>query len=288
VRRILSENYPRSNSEIQLACHLLDSYHAIYLRDRRAQRKAKGGRQCTAPASEQLQEMAQQLRNTQSLNLSNETVLARLRALAEILRQHRIQVRVKSFRSQQSLDAQWQDGSPSLDLTAPAAEPEAEVEQNEFLSQYRQELERCLDQAIAQVTNERLTLLQRQPQKDQQWLKALYLMHCRGLKMSQIAPLVDLPAQYAVSRLLKLKEFRTDIRHRLLGILGDRIQQLAQDYADPTRLQNLDQRLNAALEEQVDHVMGAAEAETNIANRPLSSLFARRLCFHLDDRSIEL
>jgi len=288
VRRILSENYPRSNSEIQLACHLLDSYHAIYLRDRRAQRKAKGGRQCTAPASEQLQEMAQQLRNTQSLNLSNETVLARLRALAEILRQHRIQVRVKSFRSQQSLDAQWQDGSPSLDLTAPAAEPEAEVEQNEFLSQYRQELERCLDQAIAQVTNERLTLLQRQPQKDQQWLKALYLMHCRGMKMSQIAPLIDLPAQYAVSRLLKLKEFRTDIRHRLLGILGDRIQQLAQDYADPTRLQNLDQRLNAALEEQVDHVMGAAEAETNIANRPLSSLFARRLCFHLDDRSIEL
>jgi hypothetical protein len=113
-------------------------------------------------------------------------------------------------------------------------------------------------------------------------------MHCQSVKMSEIAPLVDLPAQYAVSRLLKLREFRTDIRRYLLGILGDRIQQLAQSYADPTRLQNLDQRLNAALEEQVDNVMEAAEAETNIANRPLSSLFARRLCLHLDDRRIEL
>ncbi|MCY7392880.1 MAG: hypothetical protein LH647_15755, partial [Leptolyngbyaceae cyanobacterium CAN_BIN12] len=144
------------------------------------------------------------------------------------------------------------------------------------------------DQAISQVTSDRLILLQQKPSKDQQWLKALYLMHCQGLKMGAIAPLLSLRAQDAVSRLLKLKDFRTDIRHYLLGILGDRIQSLAQDYADPIRLQNLDQRLNAALEEQVDRVMGAAEAETNIANRPLSSLFARRLCFHLDDRSIEL
>ncbi|MCY7276871.1 MAG: hypothetical protein LH702_24855, partial [Phormidesmis sp. CAN_BIN44] len=213
VQRLLSEIYPRSKDEVQLACHLLNSYHAIYLRDRRVQRQAKGGRQCATPTLEQQQEIAQQLRNTQSLNFSTETVLARLRALAEILRQHRIQVRVKTFRPQRSLDVQRPDGSPILDLPASAAEHEAEVEQNEFLNQYRQEFMRSLDQAISQITSDRLILLQQKPSKDQQWLKALYLMHCQGLKMGAIAPLLGLRAQDAVSRLLKLKDFRTDILH---------------------------------------------------------------------------
>jgi hypothetical protein len=280
VQRILSEFYPRSEAEIQQACDLLESYHAIYLRDRRTQRQ--GNRLCSVPSPSQLQEIAQHLRESQPKLLS-ETVLARLRALAMILRQHRLQVRGKVFRTQRSLDLQHEDGSPVIDPPAPG--DEAETEQDEFLTQYRPVFEQCLDQAIAQITSDRL--LQLKPPKDQKWLKALKLMHCQGMKMGAIAPEIELRAQDAVSRLLKLKDFRTDIRHYLLGLLGDRIQSLAQDYADPICLQNLDQRLNAVLEEQINNLMDTAQAETNIASRPLSSLFARRLCRHLDDRRIE-
>jgi hypothetical protein len=277
VQRILSEFYPRSKTEIQQTCDLLESYHAIYLRDRRTQRQ--GNRLCLDPSQSQLQEIAQCL---QQPNLSSETVLARLRALAMILRQHRLQVRGKVFRTQRSLNLQHEDGSPVIDPPAPG--DEAETEQDEFLTQYRSVFEQCLDQAIAQVTSDRL--LQLKPPKDQQWLKALKLMHCLGMKMGAIAPELGLRAQDAVSRLLRLNAFRTDIRHYLLGLLRKRLNAIAQDYADPICLQNLDQRLNAVLEEQIDSLMDAAQAETNV-NRPLSSLFAHRLCRHLDDRRIE-
>jgi len=275
VRRILSEFYPRSESEIQRACELLESYHAVYLRDRRSQRR--GGKLCPDPSPYQLQAIAQRLQ-TEAL----ETILARLRSLAMILRQHRLQVRTRVFRPQISLDLQYEDGAPVIDPATPV--DAAQMEQDQFLTEYHSTFEQCLDQSIAQITNDRLAQLK--PPKDQQWLKALFLMHCRGMKMEAISTALGLRAQYAVSRLLGLNAFRTDIRHALLGRLGDRIQSLAQDYADPARLQNLDQRLNALLAEQVDDLMDAARAETSV-KQPLNSLFARRLCRHLDDRRIE-
>jgi hypothetical protein len=275
VRRILSEFYPRSKPEIQRACELLASYHAVYLRDRRSLRYS--AKLCPDPSPAQLQEIAHRLQST-----APEIILAQLRSLAMILRQHRLQVRTRVFRPQMSLDLQYDDGTPVIDPTTLIDEDQ--IEQNQFLSEYRSTFEHCLDQAIAQITSDRLAQLK--PPKNQQWLKALFLMHCQGMKMEAIAAALGLRAQDAVSRLLGLNAFRTDIRHALLGQLGDRIQPLAQDYADPSRLQNLDQRLKVLLAEQVDDLMNAARAETNV-NKPLSSLFARRLCHHLDHRRIE-
>lgn len=275
VRRILSEFFPRSEAEIQHACELLENYHAVYLRDRRRQRR--GSKLCLDPSPAQLQEIAQRLQLD-----APDTILVRLRSLAMILRQHRLQVRAKVFRPQVSLDLQYEDGSLVIDPATPI--DAAKREQDQFLTEYHATFEQCLAQSIAQVTSDRLAQLK--PPKDQQWLKALFLMHCRGMKMEAIALVLGLRAQYAVSRLLNLNTFRTDIRHDLLEKLGDRIQSLAQDYADPSRLQNLDQRLNVLLAEQVDLLMDAARAETNVS-QPLNSRFARRLCRYLDDMRIE-
>lgn len=277
MRRILSKFSPRSEVEIQQACDLLERYHAVYLRDRRTCSQVR--KLCTDPSFSQLQEMAQSLPHP----VPSEMILSHLRALAKVLRQHRLQVRSRVFRTERSLDLRHEDGSLIVD--PPALDQEAQSEEDEFLGQYRPVFEQCLDEAIAQVTRDRLAQLK--PPKDQQWLKALFLMHCQGMKMGVIASAIGLRAQDAVSRLLKLNEFRTNIRHCLLGLLGDQIQVIARDYADATRLQNLDQRLNAALEERVDTLMDAARSETNVGNRPLTSLFARRLCHHLDDRRIE-
>jgi hypothetical protein len=278
VQRILSELYPRSETEVQQACDLLERYHAIYRRDRRTQRQTH--RLCSDPSLSQLQEMAQSLPQA----VSPETILSRLRALATVLRQHRLHVRSRVFHTQRSLDLRHEDGSLVID--PPDPNQEAETEEDEFLGQYRPALEQCLEQAIAQVTSERLAQLN--PPQDQKWLKALFLMYCRGMKMGAIAPEVGLPAQYAVSYLLQMGQFRTNIRHCLLGLLGDRIRLLAQEYADPMRLQHLDQRLKVALEEQIDSLMSDAAGETNVGNRPFKSLFARKLCHHLEKRKIEL
>jgi hypothetical protein len=279
VRRILSEFYPRSEAQIQQACDLLERYHAVYLRDRRT--CCQDRRLCTDPSLSQLQEMAQPLPQAVPL----ETILARLQALAMVLRQHRLQVRSRVFRTQQSLDLRYEDGSLVIDPPAPDQATEEKAEEEEFLVQYCSVFEQYLNQAIAQVTSDRLAQLK--SPKDAQWLEALFLLHCQGVKMGAIAAKIGLQAQDAVSRLLKLNGFRTDIRHCLLGLLGDRIQSLAQAYADPMRLQNLDQRLKIALEEQIDSLLDAAKSETNVRNRPLSSLFACRLCHHLDERRTE-
>ena len=101
--------------------------------------------------------------------------------------------------------------------------------------------------------------------------------------MTDIAPEIGLQKQYEVTRLLKLKEFRADVRQRLLVALRDRVLEKAKDFANPDRLRSLDQQIDAALNEQIDAVIQQAESEASVAkNRPLSSLFARKLCQHLD------
>ena len=97
----------------------------------------------------------------------------------------------------------------------------SEDEPTEFLKFYRQQFLKCLDGAIEQVISERVTLLQRRDaQKAQSFLTALQLFH-QGRSMTEIAKLLNLQAQFHVSRLLKLKDFRADVRQQLLVPLRD-------------------------------------------------------------------
>ncbi|MCA1993752.1 MAG: hypothetical protein LDL41_17165, partial [Coleofasciculus sp. S288] len=148
------------------------------------------------------------------------------------------------------------------------------------------ELLNCLDQAIAQVTEERARKLERQDaNRAQIFLKALQLFHCQERSMTEIAQVVELKAQFQVSRLLKLKSFRADIRQQLLVRLRDRVIEQAKTYTNPERLQTLNQRIDEALLEQITTVIQEAETESRTAKRTTNSLFAHRLCHYLDTRS---
>ncbi len=108
--------------------------------------------------------------------------------------------------------------------------------------------------------------------------------------MTEIAPQIGLKAQFQVTRLLKLKEFRATVRSRLLQLLRDRIQRKAkqyiEQYTDPVQLQAMNQQIEAVLEEEVSGLLESAERETAVARqRPLASLFACRLCHYLDIRN---
>ena len=167
-----------------------------------------------------------------------------------------------------------------LDLIDESDEPD---EQTEFIKFYRQQLRICLDKALVQVINERVTRINRtDPEKAQKFLTALQLFHCQGISMTEIAPIVNLPAQFNVSRLLKLKEFRADVRQRLLVLLSARIVEQAKAYNNPEQ----DKQIEAALDEQINVVIqeGRKEASTPTLARinNTKSLFAKRLCCLLD------
>ena len=286
VKRIWSEFHNLTTAEIEQACFLLKSYHAIYRRDRLKQRQARSKKKCQPPSREQLEQIAYLLSQKASLTLSPEETMSRLQELAELLRQYRIYVRGGKPLSQQSLDNAEVNVERWYASVAQSKSANEEEEQSKFLQYYRQQFLSCLDESIEYVTQTRLNYLNRQKlSKAQLFLKALNLFHCQGKSMSEIASVVGLKAQYQVTRLLKLKEFRADIRQKMLLKLRELTLIQATKYASPQQLKQLEERVEAALEEQISTLIREAETEASTANNSSpSSLFAQRLCRYLDLR----
>jgi hypothetical protein len=285
LRRILTEFYHRTEPEIQRAIALLESHHVVYRRDRLQQRQAGSLGRCPPPTLEQQQQMAARLSQATTTVISSEEMMAQLQDLAQQLRRYRIVAR----------SGVWPMDSLDVPETLLAAERQALVaaveeegtEQLEFLSAYRQQFIGCLDQALAQVTHHRLHLLQQKsPERATQFLTALHLFHCQGAAMAEIAPRVSLQAQYQVSRLLQLKEFRADVRREMLQSIRAWTIEQSKRYANSAQLDRLDAQVDAALDEQITSLFAAATAEASVPkNRPADSLFAQRLCYHLNHRN---
>lgn len=114
LQRILAEFHHLSEAEIHLACILLESYHAVYRRDRLVQRRnqltsgqARIKELCLAPTTTQLHEIAGKVNAKANLKLGTEDVLTHLQELVKRLRQYRIYVRgslrmTASFNGQQN------------------------------------------------------------------------------------------------------------------------------------------------------------------------------------------
>lgn len=281
LQRILSEFHRRSAGEIQQAVAILESYHAVYRRDRLAARISGAKGQCPLPKLEQLRQIAYLLHVNSNLMLSAEDAMTRLQEIAELLRQYRIYVRGGAPPTD-SLDNRQETHFENLQLAPPELEND-EDQQNEFLTLYRQQFLCCLDRALEKVTRDRIAQLQRKnSHMAQQFIKALHLFHCQGISMAEIAPIVGLQYQYQVSRLLKLRNFRADVRQVMVEALLRRVLDKAINYADPACLQTLDRQVEAALDEQIAAVIQEAEVEGSTPRKCANSLFAKRLCRYLN------
>jgi hypothetical protein len=278
LQRVLTEFHHLTASEVEQASLLLDSYHAVYRRDRILQGQ-KGA--CQTPTSEQLQAIRDRLPPEQRPG-SPAIILTRLQTLADRLRQHRISTRGGKLPGQ-SLD------SPEMEVMAErlgmTENPSDEDPQIEFLQTYRQQFVTCLEQALVAVVDDRLQALK--PPKAQSFLSALQKFYCDGMTMTAIAHQIGWKAQSQVTRLLQLNAFRADVRHWMLQCLRSAVQNSALNYVAPEQLVQLDHRIETALQDQVDALM---QTEMEIAHTPRSyaprSLFARRLCQYLDSVSI--
>ncbi len=286
VKRVLREFHNLSEIEISRASILLASYHSVYRQDRLKQRQAGVTSKCKPPTQEQLQKIASLIEEKNNSKLNPETVLSKLQDLANLLREYRLYVRGGKAKFEQSFDA-----IPGSSDRIQAREENLEdnqQEQREFLTAYRQQFLSSLDIAIETVVKHKYNYLaKKKGKKEQHFLKGLHLFHCQGKSMGEIAPLIDLTAQYQVTRLLKLKELRADIRQKLLQELRDRTLSLAKKYSSISELEKIELQLETALTERIDTVMQEAETEASIPkNRACSSVFASRLCQYLKSKKL--
>ncbi|MEO0927011.1 MAG: hypothetical protein AAFY63_14180 [Cyanobacteria bacterium J06643_13] len=276
LERILSEFHNLTPAEIKQAQILLASYHQIYRRDRLKNRRSKG-QKCQTPTAEQLESIAVLVEQQSSSALTPEQILSQLEGLAAQLREYRLYVRGGKIK-QKSLDNTFEEP------TAAEVEPEENLEQDTFLKSYQQEFQKSLDTAIATVITVRLARFKgKKAAQKSQYLTALKLFHCQGESMSEIAAQIALKAQYQVTRLLKLKELRADIRHQMLNQLRDWTtkQQTLPVLADLAALHQREQEIELALGEQIDLVLDEAAKEVSTAHST-KSILAQRICHYLD------
>lgn len=271
LRRILAEFHALTLTEIEFAYHLLRGYHSVYRQDRlqkRQQGLLKGKETCAPPTLDQLTRIGHYLQTQVGLTFSHNGILSKLQTLALQVRQYRLH-RLGGPLPATSTD-QLQAQSNVIEVQAPRADSDLDDEQ-QFLKFYRIQIVKCLDQSLEQVTHERIAYLKRKnAPMVQPFLTALELFHCRGQSMGEIAPQVGLQAQFQVTRLMKLKEFRANVRARLMQLLLDCVLDQAKRYTDPIHLQTLNHTLEAVLEEEVSTLLQQAETEAAVAKqRPL-------------------
>ncbi|MGB7440145.1 MAG: hypothetical protein WA919_03695 [Coleofasciculaceae cyanobacterium] len=284
IERVFRDFHQLTSLEIQQSQQLLSSYHAIYRYQRLQQRRQIQGR-CLSPTPEQLQQISDDFARQTQLKIKPAQVMTRLRQIATRLREYRIHIRGGSLPTKSIDTSDDEHRSPSVTLSSvDKSLTNEDGEENEFLQLYEQEFISCLDQVVAIITQERLQKIQRLNKKrSQQFLLALYLFHCQRQSMPEIADSVGLSNQYTVTRLLKLKDFRADIRQRLLLKLSDRILDLTRYYANPEHLKTIENKVEEALNEKITEIIEEAAKETHLAKDNLArSLFSQRLCRYLD------
>lgn len=284
LQQILSDFHGHSHSRIQQLINLLESYQMVYLaeihdfrhqinQERRKQGLGKLKTPYPAPNHQQLEQMAEKLFPT--WKLLPEEVLEELQNLAKLIREYKSCARV---------GAAQVFGKPVTKLSNHKSDEDEE--ESELLNTYRRLLQDALTTAIKEVTEERVKYLQsKRNKRDKQFLQALHLFHCQNLPMGEIANLVGLNNQSQVSRLLELKTFRSDIARRTLVKLRSKVVKLAQAYASPAQIRDLEAKISDFLNEEIDVVMQEAEKEVSISkNRILTSKLSLTICHYIDER----
>jgi hypothetical protein len=293
LERILEDFHCLTQLEIQEAKNLLEAYHAVYLTQRIKQgTKGMTGR-CPAPTPEQLKEIAlyiQGIKKNQATHLQSgvnlfytDDIMTQLQNIAAKLRQYRIHVRGGSLATE-SLNADAIERIPYHEVENSW---ENQKQEAEFLKFYQQQFLACLEQALAMVTESRVKEIGRKDnEKARKFVIALHLFHCQKLSMTEIAKELKLRAQDAVTRLLKLKDFRADVRQQMLILLRNIVQDKVRIYSSIENLQKFENQITLVLNEQISKVFEDAEIQSRYAkNIFINNVFIEKLCKYLESKN---
>ena len=281
--RVLAEFHSLTPTEITTASNLLASYHAVYRRDRLKNKQGKGGR-CQTPSEEQLAQISELFEQATGISLSVEQILSSLEQVATQLREYRIYVRGGQRKQEKSFD-NAELNTEGLQASVITEEYDR-ADSGDFLAAYQQQFQKSLDRSVDTVIQTKLSKFKgKKAAKAPQYLQALELFHCEGKAMGEIAKVIGMEAQYQVTRLLKLKELRADIRQQMLQIMGDWTTNQTAKFTDRDTLKSRENAIAEALGEQIDLVLEEAEKEVSIVGQNRSVL-AEKICTYLDTVSV--
>ena len=273
LQRIL-ETEILSPNEIQRYLSELDIYHAVYRRDWRNRPQEKRSK-CPVPSDKQLEEMYT-LVNAQKNSISTEEFLYDLKNMAVYLRKYKV------------LGKNTKSG---IGLNSLVDRDNSFIEgiKHEESSPVKKEFNQAFKESMESVIPKFIPSSDINSNRHKRFILGLKLTFCAGLTQLDLAPFLKLDTQYQVSRFLKLKNLRVDIRHQMLRILCDRAPEIVEKVLGIS-IEKADQRIDLFFSQGVTEFFEESErrAFTGRKNRKSKSLFDKELCSFLDQKYPDL
>jgi hypothetical protein len=261
---------------------LVAVFHQVYRRDRRQQ--MAGGQRCPDPSISQLEEMmtALQARNRAMTTVGD--LIPALKQVAVQLRQydiwsHRVPLEIPDDET----------GRDTIRSDLPSRDPdESDLEQQELLTFFHQQLNLALNDAIAQELHDRVAALNQSKKYApfaSQFIPGLCLYYFQGLSLKAIAPMLGMSSWDQARRILNPGDLLSKVRaltvQQVLDRLLERVQQkgLAPKPPEPNYLKMLAEQVEATADQTI--FQAAAEEIRAGQGRSFHSIYAQQLRLHL-------
>ncbi|KAM3096690.1 hypothetical protein ACKFKG_10575 [Phormidesmis sp. 146-35] len=260
---------------------LVEVFHQVYRRDRRKQ--ATGVKRCPDPSIEQLQEMIAMLQSVVIFTTSE--LMQTLKRVAVQLRQydiwsHRVPLEVHD--SETGRDTMRSD-LPSSDVD------ELDLEQQELLTFFHQQLNRALIDGIVQEVSDRTTALEHSKKYAPlaaQFIPGLQLYYDQGLSLREIAPRLGMSSWDQARRILNPGDLLSKVRALTVQQVLDRLLKQAQQKGfaqtppEPNYLRTLAEQVEAVADQEI--FQEAVEEMRAGKSRSFNSVYAQQLRVHLN------
>ena len=268
--------------------HLVEVFHQVYRRDRRQQTAA--GKRCPDPSIEQLQEMMTDLQAKKVTISAAGELMPALKLVAAQLRQydiwsHRVPLEVH--------DPETGRDIIRSDLPSSAVD-ESNLEQQELLTFFHQQLDLALNAAIIQELRDRTTALERSKKYAPlatQLIPGLRLYYSQGLSLKEIAPKLGMSSWDQARRILNPGDLLSKVRALTVQQVLDRVLEQAQQKGfaqtppDPDYLRTLAEQVEATADEEI--FQAAVEEMRAGQGRSFNSVYAQQLRIHLNNTQRE-
>jgi hypothetical protein len=256
--------------------HLVEAFHSVYRRDRR---KNNAAAKCTDPSSEQLDEMLTQLQAHEVAIDAPAQLMTALKQVATQLRQYDI------WSSREPLELYNPDDSnytPRSDLPHESYDA-LDLEQQELLAFFEQQLKTALVQAIEKGIGDRIAVLKngRYAPFVSQFIPGLQQYYVKGLSLKEIAPQLGMTSWDQARRILNpgdlLNTVRTLTLQQVLEHVLDKANRmgLTELPPEPDYLKTLVEQIEAFADAEI--FREAAEEIRTGKNRSMQSVYAHSL-----------
>lgn len=264
--------------------HLVNVFHGVYRRDRRQQ--IAGSKRCPNPSIEQLQEMMTGLQAQGVAISAVGQLMPALKRVAVQLRQydiwsHRVPLEVH--------DSDTERDTIRSDLPSSQLD-ELDLEQQELLTFFHQQLNLALNAGIAQELRDRVAALERSKKYAplaQQFIPGLQLYYGEGLSLKEIAPVLGMSSGDQARRVLNPGDLLSKVRALTVQWVLDRVLEQAQQKGfaktppEPDYLRTLAEQVEAIADQEI--FQAAVEEMRAGQSRSFNSVYAQQLRVYLND-----